>query len=57
MLQKKDLDEMEVIELVGEIRDHEMSVLAISEEVTPTKSITLKAKTKKSSKLKMIKHE
>jgi hypothetical protein len=57
MLQKKDLDEMEVIELVGEIRDHEMSVLGISEEVTPTKSITLKAKTKKSSKLKMIKHE
>jgi hypothetical protein len=26
MLQKEDLDEIEVIELVGEIRAHEMSV-------------------------------
>jgi hypothetical protein len=57
MLQKKDLDEMEVVELVGEIRTHEMSVLGISEEATPSKSIALKAKTKKNSKLKMIKHE
>jgi hypothetical protein len=57
MLQKEDLDEMEVVELVGEIRAHEMSVLVISEEATPSKSIALKAKTKKNSKLKMIKHE
>jgi hypothetical protein len=57
MLQKEDLDEMEIIELVGDIRAHEMSVLDISEEATPSKSIALKAKTKKNSKLKMIKHE
>ena len=57
MLQKEDLDEMDVVELVGEIRAHEMSVLGISEEATPSKSIALKAKTKKNSKLKMIKHE
>jgi hypothetical protein len=57
MLQKEDLDEMEVVELVGEIRAHEMSVLGISEEATPSKSIALKDKTKKNSKLKMIKHE
>jgi hypothetical protein len=30
MLQKKDLDEMEVVELVGEIKAHKMSVLGIS---------------------------
>jgi hypothetical protein len=47
MLQKEVLDEMEVVELVGEIRAHEMSVLSISEEATLSKSITLKAKTKK----------
>jgi hypothetical protein len=57
MLQEEDLDEMEVVELVGEIRAHEMSVLSISEEATPSKSIALKAKPKKDSKLKMIKHE
>jgi hypothetical protein len=57
MLQKEDLDEIEVVELVGEIRAHEMSVLGISEEATPSKSIALKAKTKKNSELKMIKHE
>jgi hypothetical protein len=57
MLQKEDLDEMEVVELVGEIKAHEMSVLNISEEATPNKSIALKAKTKNNSKLKMIKHE
>jgi hypothetical protein len=56
MLQKEDLDEIEVVELVGKIRAHEMSVLGISEEATQSKSISLKAKTKKS-KLKMIKHE
>jgi hypothetical protein len=57
MLQMEDLDEIEVVELVREIRAHKMSVLCISEEATPSKSIALKAKTKKSSKLKMIKHE
>jgi hypothetical protein len=57
MLQKEDLDEMEVVELVGEISAHKMSVLGISEEATPSKSITLKAKTNNNSKLKMIKHE
>jgi hypothetical protein len=46
-----------VVELVGEIRAHEMSVLVISEEATPSKSIALEAKTKKNSKLKMIKYE
>jgi hypothetical protein len=45
-----------MVELVGEIRAHEISVLAISEKVTPSKSIALKAKTKNNSKLKMIKH-
>jgi hypothetical protein len=57
MLQKKDLDEMEMVELVREIRVHEMSVLGISEKATSSKSIALKAKTKKNSTLKMIKHE
>jgi hypothetical protein len=57
MLQKEDLDEIEVVELVGEIRAHEMSVLDISEEANPNKSIALKAKTKKNSTLKMINHE
>jgi hypothetical protein len=57
MLQKEDLDEMEVVELVGEIRAHKMSVLGISKEATPSKSIALKAKIKKNSKLRMIKHE
>jgi hypothetical protein len=49
MLQKEDLDEIKVVELVGEIRAHEMSVLRISEEATQSKSIALKAKTKKKS--------
>jgi hypothetical protein len=57
MLQKEDLNEVEVAELVGEIRAHKMSVLDISEEATLNKSIALKGKTKKNSKLKMIKHE
>jgi hypothetical protein len=48
---------MEVVELVGEIRAHEMSVLGISEKAIPSKYIALKAKTKKNSTLKMIKHE
>jgi hypothetical protein len=46
-----------VVEFVGEIRAHEMSVLGISEEATLSKSIALKARTKKNSKLKMIKYE
>jgi hypothetical protein len=46
-----------VVTFVGEIRAHEMSVLGISEEATPSKSIALKAKVKKNLKLKMIKHE
>jgi hypothetical protein len=57
MLQKEDLDEMEVVALVGEIRAHEMSVLGISEEPTTSKSITFKANVKKTPKSKMIKHE
>jgi hypothetical protein len=57
ILQKEDLDDKEVVELVEEIRTHQMSVLGISEEATPSKSIALKAKTKKNSMLKMIKHE
>jgi hypothetical protein len=57
MLQKEDLDEIEVVELVGEIKAHEMSVLGISEKATPSKSISLKVKTKNNSKLKMIKRE
>jgi hypothetical protein len=57
MLQKKDIDEMEVVELIGEIKAREMSVLGILEEATPSKSIALKAKTKKNSKHKIIKHE
>jgi hypothetical protein len=57
MLQEEDPNEMEVVELGGEIRAHEMSVLGISEEATPSKFITLKAKTKNNSKLKMIKYE
>jgi hypothetical protein len=48
---------MEVVELVGEISAHEMSVLVISEEATSSKSINLNVKTKKNSMLKMIKHE
>jgi hypothetical protein len=54
MLQKEDLDEMEVVELVGEIWAHEMSVLGISEEAT-SKSMAFKAKAKKIPKLKLIK--
>jgi hypothetical protein len=57
MLQKEDLNEMKVVELIGEIRVHEMSVLGISEETTLNTSIALKVKTKKNSKLKMIRYE
>jgi hypothetical protein len=57
MLQKENLDKMEVVELVGEIRAHEMSVLGISEKTTTSNSIAFKANAKKILKLKMIKHE
>jgi hypothetical protein len=48
---------MEVVELVGEIRAHEMSILGISEKPTTSKSIAFKANVKKTPKSKMIKHE
>jgi hypothetical protein len=57
MLQKEDLDKMKVVELVGEIRAHEISVLNISEKTTTSNSIAFKANAKKTPKLKMIKHE
>jgi hypothetical protein len=57
MLQKEDLDKIEVVELIREIRAHEMSVLDILEEATLSKYIALKDKTKKNSNFKMIKHE
>jgi hypothetical protein len=57
MLQKEDLNKMEVVELVGEIRAHEMSVLGISEKPTTSNSIAFKANVKKTPKLKMIKYE
>ncbi|PVH32708.1 hypothetical protein PAHAL_9G465900 [Panicum hallii] len=57
MLQKEDLATMEVGELVGEIRAHEMSILGMSEEPTSSKSIALKTKTNKSRKLKMVKQD
>jgi hypothetical protein len=57
MLRKENLDEMEVVELVGEIRAHKMSVFGISEEPTTSKFIAFKANVKKTFKSKMIKHE
>jgi hypothetical protein len=57
MLQKEDLDKMEVVELVGEIRAHEINVLGISEKPNTSNSIAFKANAKKTPKLKMIKHE
>src|SRR6185503_20026137 len=57
MLQKENLDTMEVGELVGKIRAHEMGILGMSEEPTTTNTIALKAKTNKHRKLKMIKQE
>ena len=57
MLQKENLDAMEVGELVGEIRAHEMGILGMSEEPTTSKSIALKTKANKSRKLKMVKQE
>ena len=46
---------MEVGELVGKIRAHEMGILGMSEEPTTSKSIALKTKANKHRKLKMIK--
>jgi hypothetical protein len=57
MLQKEDIDKIEIVELVGEIRAHEMSVLGISEKPRTRNSIAFKANAKKTPKLKMIKHE
>jgi hypothetical protein len=48
---------MKVLELVGEIRTNEMSVLGILEERTTSKSIAFKANVKKTPKSKMIKRE
>ena len=57
MLQKENLDMMEVGELVGEICAHEMGILGMFEEPTTSKSIALKTKVNKHCKLKMIKQE
>jgi len=57
MLQKENLEVMEVGELVGEIRAHEMGILGMTEEPTTSKSIALKTKVNKPRKLKMIKQE
>jgi hypothetical protein len=57
MLQKEDFDKIEVVELVGEIKTHKMSVLDISEKHTTSNSIAFIANVKKTPKLKMIKHE
>ena len=48
---------MEVGELVGEIRAHEISILGMTEEPTTSKSIALKTKANKHRKLKMVKQE
>ena len=56
MLQKENLDTMELGELVGEIRAHEMGILG-TEEPTTSKSIALKTKANKHRKLKMVKQE
>jgi hypothetical protein len=48
---------MEVVELVGEIRAHEMGILGMTKEPITSKSIAFKAKVKKTPKSKMIKYE
>ena len=52
MLQKENLDGMEVSELIGEIHAHEMSVLGMLEETSSSsslgKNIAFNAKAKKS---------
>jgi hypothetical protein len=57
ILQKEDLDKMVVVELIGEIKTHKMSVLNTSEKTTTSNSIAFKANAKKTPKLKLIKHE
>ena len=54
---KGDLDNMEVVKLVGEIRAHKMAILGMEEEATSNKSIAFKAKVKNTHKLKMIKQD
>jgi len=55
MLQKENLEKMEVEELVGEIHAHEIGILGMTEEPTTSKSIALKTKINKPRKLKMVK--
>jgi hypothetical protein len=57
MLQKENLDTIEVVELVGETRAHEMGIVGMTEEPTTSKSIAFKANVKKTTKSKMIKHK
>ena len=57
MLQKEDLDSMEVSELLGEIGAHEMSILGMVEGEPSSKNIAFKAKTQGKSKQKQIKAE
>jgi len=52
MLQKEDLDSMEVSELVGEVGAHEMSILGMVEGESSSKNIAFKAKNQRSHKLK-----
>jgi len=55
MLQKENLEKMEVEKLVDEIHAHEMGILGMTEEPTTNKSIALKTKINKPRKLKMVK--
>jgi len=55
MLQKENLEKMEVEKLVDEIHAHEMGILGMTEEPTTSKSIALKTKINKPHKLKMVK--
>jgi len=55
MLQKENLEKMEVEKLVDEIHAHEMGILGMTEEPTTSKSIALKTKINKPRKLKMVK--
>jgi len=55
MLQKENLEKMEVEKLVDEIHAHEMRILGMTEEPTTSKLIVLKTKINKPRKLKMVK--
>ena len=57
MLQKEDLDSMEVSELLGEIGAHEMSILGMVEGEPSSKNIAFKEKTQGKQKQKQIKLE